>query len=343
MEFQVNLLQTPFAGGNAYKIVSDNVRYDILGKMYALMKLPVRGQHYRFPGNLPVSIERKHMSSVRTPGAYLATEKTDGVRHLLFVTMYDGKKLICMIDRNLDIFHCSFSVYDKLYEGSIFDGELVKTENRFQFNVFDTLAFLGENIMQGDFPRRFECAREFMKMVFPAKTDPFVFQTKGFYHMSDFAKLVEFSKGRDYKTDGFVFYPVVDPYIPFRHWELLKWKPLEKNTVDFLVKPTDVQREFSFGVFDRDRHVEIQKVILPPGILQVEISFYLLEHKEIVVECGFVKSANMWVPILVRIDKKHANDILTFQKTVLNLHENIRLEEFMEAYAPFSGNSQRQR
>lgn len=333
MEFSVNLCQVPFAGGHAYKITSQTVRYDILNRMYALMGIQVKG-NYRFPGSLPVSIERKHIHSVKTPGAYLATEKTDGIRYFLFTVKYDDKSLICMIDRNLDIYHVSMNVYDKLYEGSIFDGELVKTKKGFLFNIFDTAAFLGQNVMPQNFHERFGYAREFMKMVFPAKEDPFLFSTKGFFFLQDFTSLVEFSKAQDYKTDGYVFYPIESPYVPFRHWQLFKWKPLHKNTVDFLLTPTNVQREFSFSVFETkdQRHVEIQKITLPPSLIQVEISYQLLKTPEAVCECKWNEETRTWVPQLVRTDKNHANDLFTFQKTVLNIQENIRLEEFMSSW-----------
>jgi hypothetical protein len=45
----------------------------------------------------------------------------------------------------------------------------------------------------------------------------------------------------------------------------------------------------------------------------------------VVVECEIVN--NMWRVVGVRTDKTQSNDILTYEKTMLNIRENILLHE----------------
>ena len=329
--------KVPFASGHAHKIIVENVRLDLLGKLYQMMGIkPKNGDPspsgYRFPGNLPVSIERKHIYDIKSTG-YLVTEKTDGVRHFLYLTRYDDKKVCMMLDRNSQLYLVPLNVYEGLYEGSVFDGELVKTkEGGFVFNVFDCVYFCGSNMMAHDFHKRFASVLELMKMIFPSKGDPFKFKTKGFFHIVDFAGAVEFAKKQNYKTDGYVFYSQTDPYVPFRNWTMYKWKPLEDNTVDFQVTKTTKAREYKFTVFDHQKgEITIQTISLVPSIVQVELEYSLMSQESngsVVAECKWDPSLALWMPKQVRKDKSHGNDLFTFEKTVLNIKENIQLSDF---------------
>jgi hypothetical protein len=48
-----------------------------------------------------------------------------------------------------------------------------------------------------------------------------------------------------------------------------------------------------------------------------------------VVECSFKNG--VWVPLQMRMDKTEANDILTYQRTLVNIEENISLDDIMNA------------
>jgi hypothetical protein len=39
----------------------------------------------------------------------------------------------------------------------------------------------------------------------------------------------------------------------------------------------------------------------------------------------------MWVPLQMRTDKKEANDVLTYEKTLINIDENITLDDVLNA------------
>ena len=319
----------PFASGKVHKIIAENVRLDLMNRLYQMMEIQPKRGEYKFPGNLPVSIERKHIYDVKST-QYLVTEKTDGVRYFMYCTIYDEKKVCMMLDRNAQLYLVPLNVYEGLYKGSIFDGELVKTkEGKYLFNVFDCMHFCGANVMKQGFHGRFQNVLELMKMIFPSDKDPFSFKTKGFFFILDFLKAVEFSKDRSYETDGYIFYSQTAPYVPFRNWTMYKWKPQEDNTVDFVVTKTGVRSEYVFSVFDHGKDVAIQKVSLDPSIIQVEIEYlFVTGCAQVVVECKWDPGSQNWMPKNVRKDKSHGNDMFTFEKTVLNIKENIQLSDF---------------
>ena len=51
-----------------------------------------------FPGPQPISIERKHFKALKNE-KYVVCGKTDGVRHALVCTMFNGKKVCALLNR----------------------------------------------------------------------------------------------------------------------------------------------------------------------------------------------------------------------------------------------------
>jgi hypothetical protein len=50
----------------------------------------------------------------------------------------------------------------------------------------------------------------------------------------------------------------------------------------------------------------------------------------IIVECNL--SRGVWNVIGIRKDKKQANDILTYERTLVNIREDIQIEELLRLY-----------
>lgn len=317
--------EVSLGNGKAYKVKSDSIVADLVYDFYKVWGYAPTDT-LRFIGPNPVSIERKHLSLLKE-NEYLAGEKTDGTRFMLFCTMYDDKNVVFLVNRKLEFFMVPMNLFEGVYQGTIIDLELVQGATWF-VNVFDLVALCGKNLTHEQFQTRFDAAIEFMKMVFPSDSDPFHFKTKAWYRMQDFDQLVEFTKTVDYKTDGYIFMPVNEPVRCFRHHTLFKWKPRLKNTVDFRITKKDMF-EFIFQVFDKGSYVVVQTLKLKPSIIHTEISKILGDGKECIVECGWVDETNSWVPKQVRRDKAHPNDRRTFVGTVVNIRENIKLEEFM--------------
>ena len=45
--------------------------------------------------------------------------------------------------------------------------------------------------------------------------------------------------------------------------------------------------------------------------------------------CIFDKDKNNFIPILVRTDKTHPNSLRTIERTLFNISENIKIQDFM--------------
>ena len=83
----------------------------------------VWGSKDYFPGPQPISIERKHFPVLR--GAeYVVCEKTDGERHMMVATMFEGKPKCVFVNRAFDMFEVKINLNRKAYDGTILNGEL---------------------------------------------------------------------------------------------------------------------------------------------------------------------------------------------------------------------------
>lgn len=259
-----------------------------------------------FPGPQPVSIERRHIPILKQ-NPYVVCEKTDGVRHVLMCFKHEGKKVVVMINRNLE---CKVVPIRMQHTDVILDGELVQChDGKWLYMVYDI-------VEPGNFPDRYEKARAVTSKILKVAKDPFKVQLKTFYTMDQFPQFLE--QKYPYETDGFVFTPVAEPIKIGTHETMFKWKPLEQNTIDFQLKKRP--QTTNWGLYVQDKGALIYECEIPHDDSYVE---------DQIAECKFIKKGHTWQPIKVREDKNFPNARRTFYRTMINLREDIQVGEFM--------------
>ena len=276
-----------------------------------------------FPGPQPISIERKHFSTLKN-GNYVVCEKTDGVRHALVCTTFEGKKKAFLINRALQLTPVSLSFPKKAYDGTVIDGELVEGK---LFMVYDGMMIYGESVMSLNLNDRISKTDLFIKGIMKTKKDLFQIRIKKFFPTSQINIFFnDYFPTLTYKTDGLVFTPVDEPIRIGTHETMFKWKPKDMNTIDFQVKR---RGKTTWGLYIQDR-----------GILIFESS---LEGKEDqwlkednILECQYIiqdTAPSWWKPVGIRTDKHHPNNRRTYYRTMVNIRENIQVEEFNKIFA----------
>lgn len=250
-----------------------------------------------FPGCHPVSIERKHLSILKND--YVVCEKTDGTRYMMICFVSHGKKVSLFVNRNMDMYQVSLCVP----RNTILDGELVKTYGGEEYYmVFDGNMVNGEDIQHLNYIER-------LKKVEPATKGPSMgikLKNKTVWPMSALKHLETIH--HPYETDGYVFTPVNEPVRMETHETMFKWKPLERITVDFKVK------DGKLYVWDRGSYV--YEATIQDGE----------KYNGKIVECRF--DGVQWVPVKIRNDKPRPNNRRTFYRTLVNIRENIKVEDF---------------
>lgn len=246
-----------------------------------------------FPGPHPVSIERVHLPLLRKQ-PYVVCEKTDGTRYFLACVTFEEKKFTIFVNRAFDMFIVSLPVP----RNTLIDGEMVNGK----FMIFDAVIVNGTDLRALDYISRLKAAEAVTRGP-PTKLRLVM---KKMWPLSGFKQLTD--QKFEYDTDGYIFTPVNEPIRMETHETMFKWKPLDRITVDFMVISN------TLCVWDR-KHGMVRIQPIAPG------------YETEIVECAFKNK--QWVPVKVRKDKSHPNNRRTYLRTIVNINEDIKPEEFV--------------
>ena len=247
----------------------------------------------RFPGPQPISIERRHFNHIKNH-KYLVCEKTDGVRHILVCFMDGPLKLCALVNRSFEYRLVSLTVH----KNTLLDGELIGDT----FIVHDAVCINGDDLRTMNLIERLSRVKALCKVIIPAAIKVVA---KPMIPLFDIKRL-----SLSPETDGIILTPVNEPVRLGTHRTMFKWKECLKNTVDFIV------RDGYLCVQSDSKFVKIQEIQGAP------------EGK--ILEC--VYRLGNWTPIITRTDKSHPNNLRTFDRTKVNISENITLDELKDEF-----------
>jgi|TARA_X000000368_G_scaffold88735_2_gene67683 hypothetical protein len=285
-----------------------------------------------FPGCQPISIEREHFN-ILSNNDYVVCEKTDGTRYMMIAIQYGMQKLCIFVNRALEMFVTPLNFRAIVFKGTILEGELY--ENTFM--IYDCLLSCGEVVGNKDFLERLEYCEKIMKKAMVLKTDVLTLQVKKFHLHQDFKAFMDkYLPKVKQEIDGLIFTPVNEPIRIGTHETMFKWKPRNKNTIDFLVKrgptaetPGCVPGQYVWRLYIQDRGKHIFESSIPVDRMQ---DYTWLRDGDI-VECMYVtweKGPLWWKPIKKRTDKTFPNSRRTFYRTLVNIKEDIQMKEFLD-------------
>lgn len=276
-----------------------------------------------FPGPQPVSIDRGHFGVLQ--GTYFLSEKTDGVRYAMLVCSYKDAIVTTVFDRTLTPYLFPLRETPRaMAQGTVLDGELVydKHDKRWVYLVFDAIVVSGVPVSRLTFKKRLDAAAMALECYSPSDADPAAVLIKPFLLASPdvastYADRVKEASTR-YGIDGIIFMPADEPVCYGRHDRLFKLK--QHHTIDFLA------RNGKLHIYDETarRNKPVGTPAGPNAGLAVDGA---------IVECELCRDKE-WTVLSVRTDKKTANNKFTFEKTLLNLQEKLRLEDVLGAMFP---------
>jgi hypothetical protein len=289
------------------------------------------GSKNYFPGPQPISIERKHFPILK--GAeYVVCEKTDGERHMMVALTYEGKRKCLFVNRAFNMFEVPINLKKTAYDGTILDGELYGDT----LMVYDAVLVAGQPVWNKNLNERLEASRGLMKSIIYMKSDKWRLKCKTFHEMRNFEKFMdEYLPTVEQKIDGLVFTPVNEPVRIGTHESMFKWKPLEKNTVDFLMKreksrevPGATNGPMAWRLYVQEKGKLYFESEIPQNRMEDEPWF----EDGAIVECMYVtwEEPLWWKPLKRRTDKTHPNNRRTFYRTIVNIKENIQMKEFLK-------------
>jgi hypothetical protein len=310
----------------------------------------VKGTELTFPGPQPVSIERKDFTKLQQYKYYVSL-KLDGVRFLMYFIKDKNERSQCIIvNRALNFFNINIKCEENIYNGTLFDGEVIfnKTDNKWYFYIHDALVLCGNKINKLTHSVRLNdtkcCIQTYIDNGNAGNNDnaknndngtdiknTLIISVKEFYEFSNFNNFVEkvYSSSNNVYNDGLIFMPENLPVISGTQYSMLKWKPEDKHTFDFLIKEVEIGLEvYVYHMGNIKQFANIHNKT-DEGKTFIDMVKSMDKYKnECIVECSFNKEINNFTPLLIRTDKTHPNSLRTIERTLFNINENIKIEDF---------------
>ena len=159
------------------------------------------------------------------------------------------------------------------------------------------------------------------------KYDPVKLALKTFHLMSDFEEFMDkYLPTVQQEIDGLIFTPINDTVKTGTHETMFKWKPRDKNTIDFQVK----RKGDTWKMYVQERG----KLVYESEILDDWVPHKAREwmKEDAIIECQYMfnDSPMWWKPVALRSDKTFPNSRRTFYRTLVNIREDIAMADFLD-------------
>lgn len=156
--------------------------------------------------------------------------------------------------------------------------------------------------------------------------EPFSVRRKNFYELNWTANILgeKFAKQLTHEPDGLIFQPAKEPYITGPCPEVLKWKPLSMNSVDFKLKIT---KEEGLGILPRTiglLYVGGHSV----EFARMKVNKHMKELNNKIIECKFEN--NEWVFMRERTDKSFPNSYKTAMAVCQSIIHPVTKEKLLD-------------
>lgn len=315
-----------------------------------------------FPGAQPVSFARQHLEHALLDEDYFVCEKSDGLRCLMFLSSLNGEERIYLITRKNEVFWVP-DLHVPLLEnepssfhinGTLIDGELVRTQDgRLKYLMFDLLAHNGKSLVERVLDSRLGYLKSGVFKPFQALVAKYPEDTQNF-PFKIYMKGMELSYGLEkvlkarltHLSDGLIFTSRRQPYIFGTDPHILKWKPPNENSVDFVL-------EMEFNEFedpssgekwlDYDSVPQCNLLAWHGGSKDLPFGHMYLEDDEWeklkalseplnrrVIEC-IMDDEGRWRFLRFRDDKDHGNHIDTVNSVMESIQDHITDQDLLNA------------
>jgi hypothetical protein len=324
-------MNVEFCNGNAFKIVANELKEKVMLECESLFGMKLKCD--KLFGPQPVAVEIKDLPKLNQE-EYMVCEKTDGSRAIFLLININNKPMCFLINRNLEYFFLDLSFKKEVYEGSIFDAELVKTKKGdWHLLIHDCMCYNGTSFLKSSHRLRYACIIDFIvkRYVNNPDKDPFNIKTKLFYNFGPGLEKTweHIQETTENEIDGLIFTPVNGPYIFGRDLNLFKWKRPEDNTVDFqivfkgrkvylyYIQKSDLKLFKSFS----STHENYKKI--KQFVKDIEDESPIIEFKII--------DEDHFTPYRYRDDKNTPNGEITVLNTFKNVKEALQVKDLTSA------------
>lgn len=269
---------------------------------------------------------------------YVVSPKADGDREVLGWFKWKDQSVAFHMNRKGRAKKLPVALqYPKkaLFLGTLLDAEMITVGDRVQVWIFDVISINGHNVRDRAYHFRLAGAVGWLQSLMGADTLPAPKAVLPVPRVSIggwdlFVKpiwaLEHLDRARAWKhlaDDGMVFTPLTKAVSTYRSREVFKWKPLQKHTVDFLVRSVPGQPQWMDLMVTDEQNRTVPYVRVP-----LRSDDPLLKTNTI-YECRWEGSEKTWYVHKVRADKEAPNAKFTADATCQNIVENLALDDVL--------------
>lgn len=284
---------------------------------------------FRFPGGLPVTVESRHVKTIRSSN-YSFTAKADGFRVLVLFFIYyiegEWRYMCATLQRDGSCHLISIDIPNEAASngGSLFDAELVDTSSGWSsILLFDCYCYAGSNLRSLSLQRRFSRCESIASKIPQKETDSVRVAAKPYYKLTrqNLPNLQAFLLNKnhvlEYNTDGVIIVSQGRCDVVYgRHEGQFKLKPY--HTIDLIViADDDESNTYYMASYDEqdDSYIPKQQILL--GETNTSVND--------VIECSVQMENGIYTytPIKVRHDKTHPNSEVVIERTLQTIEDNI--------------------
>ncbi|XP_046620250.1 mRNA-capping enzyme [Neodiprion virginianus] len=295
-----------------------------------------------FPGSQPVSMDTENIKLLHKK-PYRVSWKADGTRYMMLIQS-NGE--VFFIDRDNSVFQVNGLTFphhranNRLLRDTLLDGEMVidrvNGKEYPRYLAYDVVTYDNTDVSKLSFyPDRYNIIeKEIMAGRYKALTEgrlrrdhePFSVRLKQFWDVTQAPSLLseKFAKQLGHEPDGLIFQPAKEPYVPGQSQEVLKWKPLSMNSVDFKLKITTESGE---GILPRKvGQLFVGGTDVPFALMKVTKLTKEMNNK--IIECNFENG--QWVFMRERTDKSFPNSYKTAEAVCQSIQNPVTTERLFD-------------
>jgi hypothetical protein len=324
----MELEKIQFCNSSVYKISNAYFVETINKNLEKILECELKTSKNIFPGSQPVALEKKNLEILKK-NKYVVCEKSDGERYLLLFLYIENNPLCLLLNRNNTFYFVELNIATEMFEGTMFDGELIKTkEGQWNYLIHDCIAYNGRSYMKISHNKRYGAIIDFItKMYSYQQSNPFYIKTKLFYNYTPELEQTweHIKQTTENNIDGLIFTPVHSPIVIGRQNDLFKWKNGSNHTIDLLVKliHKNINAYYSGN--------KIFKKINDPVSQEYKQIFNFCGKeiliKGVIVEFKYSVDSGILTPYRLRQDKEFPNSKLTVDNTITNIRESLEIQD----------------
>ncbi len=308
-----------------------------------------------FPISQPESFRKNIIQTIMT-GNFCAALKTDGVRSMLLMTMYENSPIAVLIDRKMDCREIEIWAPRGYFDDTLYDGEIVTEESETVdridvFLTFDMYVNQGTSMLLDDYTTRIdsmnksilettsseniECSVAEMNKVYIPSLTGMIIRPKCILPVSEVRSVWTRRLNTPHLNDGIIFTPNTTVMATTR---VYKWKPL--HTIDVHIFRDDTKPYINqsnqlvpqLTIHDRQKVYHLDEV--RTNILVKSYFDKNIDKDFVIVECTCDISSHdnkvSFLPIRIRGDKTKPNNAYVTKETLINIKENLKFTDLVE-------------